>query len=273
MTSRRSFSPRLRRATTPRWLWAPAAVALVLLAGPLVALLGAADWQQLPEILARPASRTALGLSLATSAASTVLCLLLGLPLAVLLSRLGGPALQLLRGILVVPLVLSPVVSGLALLYFWGRQGLLGGWLDAAGLGVGFTPAAVVVVQVFVALPFLVVAALSSIEAVDADLELSAANAGAGAGQVLRHITLPLAAPGIVVGTLLAFARSLGEYGATITFAGSVEGRTRTLPLQIELALNSNDPQAAVGVSLILIGFYLIVLILAGAGVNGLFRR
>ncbi|MEE1621954.1 ABC transporter permease [Zafaria sp. Z1313] len=273
MSARRTFSPRLRRATTPGWIWLPAAASLLLLSGPLVALFLAADWPGLPELLARPASRTALRLSLTTAGLSTVLCVLLGLPLAVLLSRLSGALLQLFRGILVVPLVLSPVVSGLALLYFWGRQGLLGSWLDAAGLAVGFTPAAVVVVQVFVSLPFFVVAALGSIESVDSDLELSAANAGASAGQVLSHITLPLAAPGIIVGTLLAFARSLGEYGATITFAGSVAGRTRTLPLQIELALNSNDPEAALGIALLLIGFYLIVLVLAGAGVNRVFRR
>ncbi|MDN6301418.1 MAG: ABC transporter permease subunit, partial [Micrococcaceae bacterium] len=145
--------------------------------------------------------------------------------------------------------------------------------LDSIGLGVGFSPAAVVLVQVFVSLPFFVVSALSSIEAVDTDLEFSGANAGASSGQILAHITLPLAAPGIIVGTLLAFARSLGEYGATITFAGSVAGRTRTLPLQIELALNSNDPQAALGISLMLIGLYLIVLVVAGAGVGRIFRR
>lgn len=273
MTTRAHISGRLRRATTPGWLWAPALLGLAALAGPLVALLAAAHWRDLPALLARPESQAALGLSLSTAAVSTLLCLLLGLPLAVLLSRLSGPLLQVLRGLLVVPLVLSPVVSGLALLYFWGRQSLVGGWLDAVGLGVGFSPAAVVLVQVFVSLPFFVIAALSSIEAVDLDLELSAATAGASAVQILRHISLPLAAPGIIVGTLLAFARSLGEYGATITFAGSVAGRTRTLPLQIELSLNSNDPQAALGVSLMLIGLYVMVLVVAGAGVNRIFHR
>lgn len=267
------LSPRMLRATTPGWLWVPAAIGLAALAGPLVALFVAADWQDLPALWARGDARTALGLSLGTAFASTVVCFLLGLPLAVLLSRLHGTALQLLRGLLVVPLVLSPVISGLALLYFWGRQTLVGGWLDSIGLGVGFSPAAVVLVQVFVSLPFFVVSALSSIEAVDTDLEFAGANAGASSAQILAHITLPLAAPGILVGTLLAFARSLGEYGATITFAGSVAGRTRTLPLQIELALNSNDPQAALGISLMLIGLYLIVLVTAGAAVGRIFRH
>ncbi|MGO2003317.1 molybdate ABC transporter permease subunit [Arthrobacter rhombi] len=271
--TRTALSPRMLRATTPGWLWIPALIGLAALAGPLVALFAAARWQDLPELLGRDDARTALGLSLGTAAASTIVCFLLGLPLAVLLSRLHGALLQVLRGLLVVPLVLSPVVSGLALLYFWGRQTPVGGWLDSIGLGVGFSPAAVILVQVFVSLPFFVVSALSSIEAVDTDLEFSAANAGASSGQILAHITLPLAAPGIIVGTLLAFARSLGEYGATITFAGSVAGRTRTLPLQIELALNSNDPQAALGISLMLIGLYLIVLVVAGAAVSRIFRR
>ena len=212
-------------------------------------------------------------LSLRTSTISTGFCVLLGLPLAVLLSRLHGTLLQVMRGILLIPLVLSPVVSGLALLYFWGRRGAAGALLESMGWGVGFSPVAVVLVQVFVSLPFFVVAALSSIESVDPDLELSAANAGANAGQIVRLITLPLAAPGIIVGTLLAFARSLGEYGATITFAGSVAGQTRTLPLQIELSLNSQDPSSAVGISIMLIGLYLLVLIAAGIGVQRIFGR
>lgn len=268
------LSPRMLRATTPGWLWVPAAVGLAALTGPLMALLVAAKWQDLPILLAREDARTALGLSLKTATTSTAVCFVLGLPLAVLLSRLHGLVLALLRGLLVVPLVLSPVVSGLALLYFWGRQTPVGGWLNSIGLGVvGFSPAAVVLVQVFVSLPFFVVSALSSIEAVDTDLEFAGANAGATSYQILSHITLPLAAPGILVGTLLAFARSLGEYGATITFAGSVAGRTRTLPLQIELSMNSNDPQAALGISLMLIGLYLIVLVIAGAALGRIFHR
>lgn len=189
------LSPRMLRATTPGWLWLPALIGLAALAGPLAALFVAADWQDLPGLLGREDARTALGLSLATAAASTAVCFVPGLPLAVLLSRLHGVVLQLLRGLLVVPLVLSPVVSGLALLYFWGRQTLVGEWLDSVGLGVGFSPSAVVLVQVFVSLPFFVVSALSSIEAVDTDLEFAGANAGATSAQILSHITLPLAAP------------------------------------------------------------------------------
>ena len=264
---------RQARATTPMWLWIPAALALLFCAGPVAALLLNVPWTSLGSLLTAAEARTALGLSLATSVGSTLICVALGLPLAVLFSKLSGPWMQLLRGILLVPLVLSPVVSGIALLYFWGRQGIAGRVLESAGLGVGYSPAAVLIVQVFVSLPFFVVASLSSLRAVDHDLEMAAATSGAGPTAILRYITLPLALPGIIVGALLAFARSLGEYGATITFAGSIEGRTRTLPLQIELSLNSNQPEIALGICLILISLYLVLLALARFGVALLLPR
>lgn len=260
-------------ATLPRWLWIPAAVGIFLCAGPLFALILEAPWASLGGILLSPESLTSLGLSLGTAVASTVLCAALGLPLAIILSKLEGAWIEALRGLLLIPLVLSPVVSGIALLYFWGRQGFFGRLLADFGLGVGFSPAAVVVVQVFVSLPFFVVAALSSLRQVDPELEMAAATLGAGPTTILRHVTLPLAMPGVTVGVLLAFARSLGEYGATITFAGSIEGQTRTLPLQIELSLNSAQPQTALGISLMLIGLYLIILTLAKYGVDRLLPR
>lgn len=260
-------------ATTAGWLWIPATMALLLCAGPVAALLANVPYASLGSLLTTPAALTSLGLSLATALVSTAICVLLGLPLAVLFSKLTGPWMQFLRGVLLIPLVLSPVVSGIALLYFWGRQGAVGGLLDQLGFGVGFSPVAVVLVQVFVSLPFFVVAALSSLQAVEPELEMAAATSGAGPTAILRYITLPLAMPGIVVGVLLAFARSLGEYGATITFAGSVAGRTRTLPLQIELSLNSNQPEAALGICLILIALYLVILLMARFGVGRLLPR
>ncbi|MBG6083791.1 molybdate ABC transporter permease subunit [Zhihengliuella flava] len=268
MSAHESASPRLLRSITPGWLWVPTAVALAVLAAPLVALVAATEPDALWGALAAPGARDAVLLSLTTSGVSTLICLLLGLPLAILLHRWRGPGrrawgVAAMRLVLIVPLVLSPVVSGLALLYLWGGRGALGGLLESMGLTVAYTPAAVVIVQVFVALPFLTVAALSSVEGVDQDLELAAVNAGGSATQVLRYVTLPLAAPGIALGTLLAFARALGEYGATVTFAGSVAGATRTIPLQIDLAFNSSDPTAALGLALLLIGFYLLVI--AGA--------
>ncbi|WP_199921792.1 ABC transporter permease [Psychromicrobium lacuslunae] len=258
------------RSTLPGWLWLPAGLALFLCAGPLIALVVRAPWPELPGLLSSPEALQSLGLSLITALASTVVCALLGMPLAVILSKLTGPWIGLARGLLLIPLVLSPVVSGIALLYFWGRNGLFGALLNQAGIDVGFSPWAVILVQVFVSLPFFVISAMTSLRNVEPEMEMVAATSGASAGQILRHITLPLAMPGVLVGSLLAFARSLGEYGATITFAGSIAGRTRTLPLQIELSLNSNQPEAALGISLMLIGIYLVVLLLARFGTGRL---
>ncbi|WP_083701663.1 molybdenum ABC transporter permease [Tersicoccus sp. Bi-70] len=256
-------SGRLNRATTPGWLWVPFALVLALTLGPLAGLLLNVPWAQLPGLLAEPEVQRSLALSLGTAAISTGLCAVLGVPVAVLMTRLRGTAVDLARGALLVPLVLSPVVSGLVLLFFWGRYGLFGSLLDTLGIRVGFSPAAVVIVQVFVSLPFFIVSVMTALAGIDEELELSAATCGASANQVLRYITVPLAAPGILVGTLLAFARSLGEYGATITFAGSIDGQTRTLPLQISLALNSARPDQALGVCLMLVAIYLVVLVAA----------
>lgn len=257
-------------STVPRWLWIPAGIALFLLSGPLIALVVKAPWAQLPELLSSPDALQSLCLSLLTSFASTLVCAVLGIPLAVLLSKVTGWWIGPMRALLLIPLVLSPVVSGIALLYFWGRNGLFGSFLGQLGIDVGFSPWAVILVQVFVSLPFFVISTLTSLNAVDPELEMVAATSGANSGQILRYITTPLAMPGILVGALLAFARSLGEYGATITFAGSIAGRTRTLPLQIELSLNSNQSQAALGISLMLIGIYVVVLLLARVGTNKL---
>lgn len=254
-----------RRATVPSWLWIPAGAVLFLLGGPLIALLIKAPWRDLPNIFTSSEALTALKLSLITASASTVLCVLLGTPLAVLLAKLSGPVITVIRGLLIVPLVLSPVVSGIALLYFWGRSGVFGAALNMLGMDVGFSPYAVILTQTFVSLPFYVISALTSLLAVDEDVELAAATSGASAQQILRHITMPLALPGLVVGAVLAFARSLGEYGATITFAGSIEGKTQTLPLQISLALNSSAPTTAIGLSLMLIALFLLVMLLSRA--------
>lgn len=252
-----------RAATLPGWLWVPAAVVLFLLIGPLVALLVRAPWSELPQLLTSPSALTALRLSLVTSAIATGLCLLLGTPLAVVLSKLQGMWSGLIRGLLIVPLVLSPVVSGIALLYFWGRNGIFGSLLERVGVDVGFSPTAVILTQTFVSLPFFVISALTSLNSVEGELELAAATSGASSGQVLRYITLPLALPGIAVGAILAFSRSLGEFGATITFAGSIAGKTQTLPLEISLTLNSSHPLSALGLSLMLIALYVVVMILA----------
>lgn len=245
----------------PFWLWIPAIITLVAVAGPILALFIRAPWPEIPALLVKPEALAALRLSLLTSGITTVICFLFGLPLSIILVRSQARWARISRGIIMIPLVLSPVVSGICLLYFWGRNGLVGMFLADYDIQIAFTTVAVVLVQCFVAMPFFVVSAMDSLGSVDEELQLAAANAGASNWQILRHITLPLAAPGIISGIMLAFARSLGEYGATITFAGSVENVTRTLPLQIELSLNSSTPQLAVGLSLILISLYLVVLL------------
>ncbi|WAB85305.1 molybdate ABC transporter permease subunit [Microcella daejeonensis] len=232
-------------------LWVPAGLALGLLLLPLVALIVRAPWATLPSLLAQPAVAQALGLSLATAAAATAVCLLLGIPLALVLARSAAwPAVprRLLRSLISVPLVLPPVVGGVALLLLLGRRGLIGEWLP---FSIPFTPLAVVIAQVFVSMPFLVIAVEGALRASDRRIEVAAATLGATRLTVLRRITLPLVAPGIASGALLCFTRSLGEFGATITFAGSFPGTTQTLPISTYLLLQT-DPDAAIALSLVL---------------------
>ncbi len=240
-----------RRSSLAPVLWVPAGLALGLLLLPLVALIVRAPWATLPSLLAQPAVAQALGLSLATAAAATAVCLLLGIPLALVLARSAAwPAVprRLLRSLISVPLVLPPVVGGVALLLLLGRRGLVGEWLP---FSIPFTPLAVVIAQVFVSMPFLVIAVEGALRASDRRIEVAAATLGATRLTVMRRITLPLVAPGIASGALLCFTRSLGEFGATITFAGSFPGTTQTLPISTYLLLQT-DPDAAIALSLVL---------------------
>jgi molybdate transport system permease protein len=236
----------------PAWIWIPAAVAALLVALPLVALLTRVDWADLPALLTSDSSRAALWLSLRTSAAATVLCVVLGVPLALVLARARFPGQGLVRSFVLLPLVLPPVVGGIALLATFGRRGLLGGTLDVLGLQIAFSTTAVVIAQTFVALPFLVVSLEGSLRTAGRRYETVAATLGARPTTVLRRVSLPLVLPGLVSGAVLAFARALGEFGATITFAGSLQGVTRTLPLEIYLQ-RETDPDAAVALSLLLV--------------------
>jgi len=253
-----------RRSGVAPALWVPAAIAVALLVLPLVALVVRAPWGQLGSLLARPEVLQALLLSLGTAALATLLCLVLGVPLAVVLARsVTWPAVprRLLRALVTVPLVLPPVVGGVALLLLLGRRGLLGQWLDEwFGITIPFTTTAVVIAQVFVALPFLVFAVEGALRASDGRFEVAAATLGASRLTVFRRITLPLVAPGIASGALLCFTRSLGEFGATITFAGSFPGTTQTLPISTYLLLQS-DPDAAIALSLVLMAVSVAVLL------------
>jgi molybdate transport system permease protein len=213
-------------------------------------------------VLATPEVREALRLSLVTSTASTVVCLVLGVPLAWLLARSPFPGRSFLRALVILPMVLPPVVGGAALLYSLGRRSPVGSWLEETfDVRLAFSTPGVVLAQSFVALPFLVITVQGALEAGDRRLEEAATTLGAGRWTVLRRITLPRIGPSLAAGAVLAWARALGEFGATITFNGSFEGRTQTMPLAVYQALN-RDPGAAVVIALILVAVSLAVLVL-----------
>jgi molybdate transport system permease protein len=239
-------------AGPPRWIFIPAAVGALFVVAPLVAVAARVDWPNFWSLITSQASVTALTLSLKTAAASTVLCLLLGVPMALVLARSDSLLVRMARPLILLPLVLPPVVGGIALLYAFGRLGLIGEYLDAAGIQIAFTTTAVVLAQTFVSLPFLVIALEGAARTAGTDYEVVAATLGARPTTVWWRVSLPLLAPGLVSGAVLAFARSLGEFGATLTFAGSREGVTRTLPLEIYLQRES-DANAAVALSLLLV--------------------
>lgn len=236
----------------PRWLWLPGGLALAFVALPLASVLIRLPWAQVPTLLSAPASLDALRLSLLTCVASTVLALILGLPVAALLARSPGRWVGAARTLVTVPMVLPPVVSGLALLIALGRRGVLGSTLSAWGIEIGFTTLAVVVAQVFVSMPYLITAVEGALRTTGSAYEEVAATLGASPTLVLRRVTLPLLAPAVASGAALAFARSLGEFGATLTFAGSLQGTTRTLPLEIYLVRES-DTDSALALALVLI--------------------
>ncbi|WP_454860488.1 ABC transporter permease [Promicromonospora soli] len=257
----------------PRWVVLPAALGALLVVLPVVSLLTRVDVGALWPLLTSPGARDALWLSLRTSVVATLLCVVLGVPLALLLARASFPGRRVVRALLLLPLVLPPVVGGLALLTLLGRSGLLGGALDALGMRVPFTTAAVVLAQAFVALPFLVLTLDGALRSHDTAHEDVAATLGARPTRVLLRVTLPALAPALVSGTVLAFARALGEFGATITFAGALQGVTQTLPLEIYLQ-RSSDPDAAVALSLVLVVVALVIIVAAygpwfQAGVSG----
>lgn len=236
----------------PAWIYLPATVGALFVVTPLVAILLSIDWANFVPLITSESSRAALILSLRTSTASTVVCVLLGVPMAVVLARGRFPGQAIMRALVLLPLVLPPVVGGIALLYTFGRQGLIGQQLEVLGIPIAFSTTAVVLAQSFVSLPFLVVSLEGALRTAGSGYEHIAATLGARPTTVLRTVTLPLVLPGLMSGAVLAFARSLGEFGATLTFAGSLQGVTRTLPLEIYLQ-RETDPDAAIALSLLLI--------------------
>ena len=238
-----------------------AGVALAFFALPLAGIAQRADWTHLLDDLRTPAATEAMRLSLATSLASAALSVTFGIPIAWFLARATFRGLVLVRGLILLPMVLPPVVGGVALLAAFSLRSPLGGWLDDEfGLQLTFHPAGVVLAQTFVAMPFLVITVEAALRNLDPRFEEVAAGLGASRLTVFRRVTLPLVAPSVAAGTVLAWARALGEFGATITFAGNIAGRTRTLPLAVYLSLES-DQDAAIALSLLLLATSFVVLV------------
>lgn len=265
MTKRTTFS------VVPRYFTIPAFLGLVIVLGPLVGLLYNIPWTNLGEVIDEEVLE-ATQLSLFTAVITTLVCGIIGAPLALVLcnvldrSRLR-PAGNVLYAIIYTPIIFSPVVSGLGLLFFWGRKGLIGVMLYDAGMKTTFTTTGVIIAQVFVALPFFVASAVTTLQAIPREYEEIALVEGARPAEITYKVLLPLAAPGIATGFLLSFARALGEFGATVTFAGNVKGKTETIPLSIDLAISGGNTSAALGAALMLISLYLCIF-----GVLGLFK-
>lgn len=249
----------MRPRRVPVLLWLPAAGALAFIGLPMAGLLAGTPWARMPELLSSPAVLTALRLSLVCSLGALGISLLLGVPLGWVLARITFPGKALVRTAVLVPLVLPPVVGGVALLLAFGRGGLLGSVLQRLGIQLPFSTAGAVLACAFVALPFLALTVEGAIAGLDERQEEVAATLGSAPLRVFRTVTLPLVAPGIAAGAALAWARALGEFGATITFAGNLPGETQTSPLAVYLLLQT-DPEAAVAVSALLLGVSLAVL-------------
>jgi molybdate transport system permease protein len=253
---------RSREGGVPLPLLVPAAIGTLFLVLPLLGLVVRAPWSDLGPRLAAPGVGEALRLSVVSATLATLLSLVMGVPIAWVLARSEVRGRTLLRALVTVPLVLPPVVGGVALFLVLGRQGLLGRWLFLQfDVTIPFTTTAVVIAETFVAMPFLIISVEGALRAADARFEDAAATLGADRWTTFRRVTLPLVAPGVAAGAVLCWARALGEFGATITFAGNFPGTTQTMPLAVYLALQ-HDPEAAIVLSLVLLVVSLSTLLL-----------
>lgn len=257
-------SPRSRRVgldRPPAAVLAVAAIAIAFFALPFLGLLWRVPWSDAWSLLTTGASLTALRLSIETSLAATALSVVLGVPLAWVLARWGFPGRRLVRALCLLSLVLPPVVGGVALFAAYGRRGMLGDPLfEWFGVRLPFTTAGVVLAQTFIAMPFLVLTVEAALRGLDRRDEDAARSLGASRWYAFRRVTLPTIRPALLAGAVLAWARALGEFGATITFAGNFPGRTQTVPLSVYLALES-DPGQALVLSVLMIGVSFAVLL------------
>jgi molybdate transport system permease protein len=238
-----------------------AALGVLFIALPLVGLILRAPWQSTLVVLGSPEALDAIRLSLVCSLSATGVALVLGVPLAWVQARVNYRGKSLVRALTTLPMVLPPVVGGVALLFAFGRHGLLGGVLfDAFGIQLPFSAAGVILAETFVSMPFLVLTVEAGFRAVNERLEEAARTLGAGQWRVFRQVTLPLAAPSIFAGAVLCWSRALGEFGATITFAGNLPGQTQTLPLAVYVLLETS-PEAAVLLSIVMVVVSVVVLV------------
>ena len=261
---RRDRAARGRVGTIPPLLYVPAMIGLALLTLPILGLFLRVDWATVPAAITSPEAVDALLLSLRTSVAATIICVIVGVPLALVIARSRPRIAGLLRAVATLPLVLPPMVGGIALLYLLGRSSVVGQYLELAwGIRIPFTTSAVVIAQAFVALPFLVIALEGALRSTGTRFESVAMTLGASRWTVFRRITLPLVWPGLLAGTVLSFARALGEFGATALFAGNAAGVTRTMPLAIYTAFNGAgvSQDSAVALSLLLVAVAIVILL------------
>jgi molybdate transport system permease protein len=238
-----------------------ATIAVSFFAIPFLGLLWRLPWGDVWTLLTKQSSIDALRLSLVCSLAATGLSILLGVPLAWVLARVGFPGRGLVRALCLLSMVLPPVVGGVALFAAFGRRGLVGGPIyDWLGLRLTFTTMGVIMAETFVAMPFLVLSVEAGLRSIDRRTEDAARTLGASRWYAFRRVTLPAIRPALMAGAVLAWARALGEFGATITFAGNLPGRTQTMPLAVYLALETDTGQALV-LSLVLIVVSFVVLL------------
>ena len=249
---------RRERVPFPVVVLAAAGAAFFIL--PLAGLITRTPWSDAGRELIAPASVDALRLSMVASISATVVALVLGVPLAWLYARVEFPGRSVLRALTTLPMVLPPVVGGIALLLAFGRRGLIGSWLASIDVTLPYTTAAVVMAETFVAMPFLVLTVEAGLRSMDRRYEDAARTLGAGRWTVFWRVTVPLIAPSLAAGAVLCWARALGEFGATITFAGNFPGVTQTMPLAVYLLLES-DPQASFVLSLVLLAISVAVLV------------
>jgi molybdate transport system permease protein len=238
-----------------------ASIAVAFFLSPFIGLFWRTPWSKFPDIVTRPEIRDALWLSVQTSLITSIVCFVFGVPLAWLLARVDFWGRRFIRALMTLSMVLPPVIGGIALLFTFGRRGLIGQYLDSwFGIRLPFTTTAVVMAQCFVAMPFLVLTVEAALRQLDTRFEDVARTLGGSRWYVFRRVTLPSIKPSLFAGLVLAWARALGEFGATITFAGNLPGTTQTMPLATYAALDSN-PESALILSLLMIAIAFSILI------------